>query len=395
MIDGQITNSSSLSESEVGEETLILAQMLSVRHGNVRITKEEGGIHLYMASPICLERYGDEELTKMHLAVNADKYNKHQEDWSAMCMKTDTPFRVSELLSMKTLERRGFVEAQHLIQVKDSTQNLEPDENGILIPKSPGVAVPLISLSEEHHAVRYVKSRGFDLESLDKQFRMGYCFQERDDMYYRYLGHGFRATSQERIIFYVDVNGVQRGWQARILDFVDGDGIRYYFHPYKRQWVPIESKVGDKWEELDPDPAYKWNPARYIIAHGAKRNHYLMGYDAAVDYNEQRSPKVLGLTEGPFDAARLGIPFCAVMGKHFSERQAKLCVGFDVIILAMQNDEASEKLKDKVESQGYIYGLNVITVRPPDEYKDFGEMSTDAAANHLKEELKDHAFDYS
>jgi hypothetical protein len=392
MIAGDITKTSSITDSDIPRDAVLLAQRLAQRHGNVRITLEEGGIHLYMASPECLRRYGGQELTKMHLAVNADKYHKNNEDWSALCMKTDRPYKVSELLETRPLAQRGFIGTSNQIFKKDWKENMELDANGDLVPKSAGtVIIPLDALPTSHHSVQYVHSRGFSVSSLCQQFDMHYSYEERSDIHYRYLGHGFRATPQERIVFYINVHGKRRGWQARILEFVEDD-IKYYFHPYRREWTPIEKKVDGKWVEIDPDPSFSWNPARYIIAHGASRNDVLLGFDACLQFNKKRDLRVIGLTEGPFDAARLGVPFCAVMGKHFSSKQLNLCKGFDLIILAMQNDEASERLKDSVVSRASIHKLKVVTVRPPAEYKDFGDMSTAAAKQYVNDTVKDYDF---
>ena len=80
--------------SEISDEILVLAQQLSRLHGRVRVAAESGGVHLYIASPICLAQFGPDELlpSKMHLAVNADKYlgrppYETANDFAAMCMK--------------------------------------------------------------------------------------------------------------------------------------------------------------------------------------------------------------------------------------------------------------------------------------------------------------------
>ena len=59
---------------EISDEIITLAQQLSRLHGRVRVAAESGGVHLYIASPICLSQFGPDELlpSKMHLAVNAD-----------------------------------------------------------------------------------------------------------------------------------------------------------------------------------------------------------------------------------------------------------------------------------------------------------------------------------
>ena len=77
MSETQLEYASSIAESQrLGMDSRIvrLANQLARIHGKVRITKEASGVHLYMASPICLREYGKAELYKMHLALNADKY---------------------------------------------------------------------------------------------------------------------------------------------------------------------------------------------------------------------------------------------------------------------------------------------------------------------------------
>ena len=101
-----------------------------------------------------------------------------------------------------------------------------------------------------------------------------------------------------------------------------------------------------------------------------------MGYDAAVKHSEDTGENYIGLTEGPLDSARLGVPFCAVMGKHFNSEKASLLRRFDKIVLAIQNDEASKTLLDEVTSVVSIYGNKPLKVIiPPKEYNDFGDMS--------------------
>ena len=60
--------------SQLTPEITDLANRLAYIHGSVRVAIENSGMHLYLASPACLEEDGLIELTKKHLAVNVDKW---------------------------------------------------------------------------------------------------------------------------------------------------------------------------------------------------------------------------------------------------------------------------------------------------------------------------------
>ena len=58
---------------DLGEEIARLTHKLVAIHGPGRIARERSGVHLYLPSPVCLERYGEEELYKKHMTVNLTK----------------------------------------------------------------------------------------------------------------------------------------------------------------------------------------------------------------------------------------------------------------------------------------------------------------------------------
>jgi hypothetical protein len=379
-----------VTSSDIDDSTMRLAQQLSKKHGNAKIMMESGGVHIYIASPICLELYGDEELlpSKMHLAINADKYlgksPYKQTDMAALCMKTGTIYQVSDLITGKNLKERGFVDRQHQVQLIEKKDYLEDDGNGNMVPFGPGDTTPLTDLPITHPALQYLRSRDFDPVELQAQFRAAYCSEDRRGVFYRKLPYGFKAGPCGRIVFYIDVKGAQRGWQARMLDYkargTDGKLYHFFWNPYSSIWFPVKVRddVTGKWE-LTPG-SDKWDPPKYIIAYGAKRNEVLMGYDAIEDNSSW-----IGLTEGPLDAARLGPPFCAVMGKHFSAAQAELCRGFSKVVLAMQNDAASDEFRSRVTTRLQLLGIPCNVMAPPHSYNDFGDMSADAAWKYFED----------
>ena len=274
----------------------LLAKALSRIHGRVICRKEKNGLQLYIACPECLMKDGRKALNDRKLAVNADrrfgtgKYasrvGQYDTDFAGFCMKQSKGFNISDLLAMPPLKDRGFPDVPSTVTKPSTGRCIIPDGKGNMIPDHPGEVVPLLELPAEHPAVRYLTNRRFDIARLHQQFRVSFCFREAPenpamDRYYRKLPCGFRDTPQNRIIFYADVNGVQRGWQARIIEYVDGD-IKYYLHPYANQWVSMNTKnhASGKWDAMPhvlTEPV-SWNPSKYKTAFSSERNMMLMGW---------------------------------------------------------------------------------------------------------------------
>jgi 5S rRNA maturation endonuclease (ribonuclease M5) len=366
-----------------------------------------------MPSPICLEQDGVKELNSKHLTVNASKYyelddwkkkNKgsHDPDFSAVCHKTNTKYRVSQLLNEKIfppLEKRGIKNVTSYVASVSSRREecLILDEQGNLVPQDPGEVIPLSDLASDHPAIEYLVNRGYNIASLEKQFNCGYCVAEAPEnpskgIYYKKLPRGFKDTSQGRIIFYSLMHGVQVGWQARILERVNADGIKEFWHPYENIWVPMEYKNEDtgKWTPL-PNIEIKtdklsvlWGYSKYKTAFGMARNETIMGYDAAIEFNKYMKLKkpVVFLVEGPLDAARLGPGACALLGKHLSDKQADLLSRrFKKVIVIMDNDVAGKEAKEKIKTKMSTRPVETLFLDLPYGFKDIGEMDTISAMN--------------
>jgi hypothetical protein len=187
----------SATKIDVTDEMMLLAQQLSRIHGRIRVTNESSGIHFYMPSPICLEEYGPDELDKMHLAVNVKKYFEQDEDLCGCCMKTSTPYRMSDLLSMVPLSERGYDVKSEVLKIpRCNIDFMERDPNGAWIPKGPGTVIPVFKLPNYHPAQQYLRSRHFDAETLWEQFRLSYCVHERKDVFYSRMLGGFKKSPQ-------------------------------------------------------------------------------------------------------------------------------------------------------------------------------------------------------
>lgn len=389
--------------TSIPREVLALAEQVAKIHGSVRVSREANGLHIYCASPACLERYGRSELFKKHLAINAEKAlgvgdylmmrGTYDADRVARCMKTGTAYSLSELMRMEPLEKRGIRDVvPGTVQISDSHPSLVRDAAGNLIPAPPGETIPLTQLPATHPARLYLASRRFDAAALEKQFAASWCEVELSEdasvkRFYRRLVGGFKDTPQGRIIFNADVNGVRVAWQGRILDMVV-EKEHLYWHPYERRWVVVSRLQGDKWVEL---PGWEgFDPSKYKTSLGAKRNQLVMGFDAAVAWNAKHRPHrpVFGLTEGPLDAGRFGPPFCAILGKVFSPEQSRLVAGSARRLLYIsQNDKAGLEARERVIAGASMFLSDIIPIQTPTPFKDPGEMDPEDALNLVKDHL--------
>lgn len=387
-----ITSSDNLENyAELPKPIQLLANVLERIHGKIIPRRERKGIQLYMTCPSCLAKEGSKAITTRKLAVNAEMalamgrfahlQGSNQCDYAALCMKEQIKFRISDLKSMPPLEERGYkLTTSRGVAKLGGGRCLIKDDKGNTIPDHPGEVVSLAELPSYHPAVEYLIGRNYDIPSLINQFRVSYCVKEAPedetkDRWYRKLAEGFKDTTQSRIIFYGDMLGVQKGWQARIIDKVQ-DNVKFYLHPYRNQWVPIEHKVDGKWKALPHIES--WGAAKYKTAFSCERNSMLMGLDAAIRWNAQRPGKkrIIVVTEGPLDAGRFGPPGCALLGKYFSDNQSRLAMTYaDVVIYAGQNDEVGRKAEQDAARQ-FVGKCLYASIFPPNGIKDFGELRT-------------------
>lgn len=403
-----MSSSQGLALDTIPREVRLLAEALSRLHGPCVIRHETGGYHIYLPSPECLKTDGRKELTSKHLTVNASK-NKGLPDWkpkpgkkkedsdpdfSALCHKTNTQYRVSDLLNprlYKPLADRGIPNVNSTVVSAGSqrTNSLEDDGKGHMVPIGPGTVTPIIALPPRHPAVEYLINRQYDLPSLYKQFECGFCTDEQPEslekgIYYKKLPLDFRDTPQGRIVFFAYINNVRVGFQSRIIDKVEGI-IKSYWHPYRNNWVEVEYKHPGtgKWE---PIPGVEvmgqgydllWKPSKYKTAFGMPRNEVLMGVDAAVLFNvatAQKKPTAF-LVEGPLDAGRIGPGGVAMLGKYLSERQADILTRkFKRLVIVADNDAAGQEAKQRIKTVLSSRNTEVVFADVPKGYKDIGEM---------------------
>jgi len=156
---------------------------------------------------------------------------------------------------------------------------------------------------------------------------------------------------------------------------------KYYWHPYTKAWVVTHQRQ-DRDKPWVPSPGFgEWDPVKYMLAYGAKRNSCVMGLDAAALFNRGRQNRYCFMVEGPTDAARLGIPAIAIMGKYFSENQAKIVAEhFDHVLFVGDNDAAGEQCRQKVSEKLLEHpNTKLHFCEVPSQYKDVDLMPDDAA----------------
>lgn len=392
------------SNSDVPREVNILARRLSSIHGPYHIAHEASGWHIYIPSPYQLAHDGRREIYKRHLAINAEKFAAIGEfegdesiDNCARCMKSGRHYLVSELMEMPTLEDRGIKEVDRKGSVVNSSLLLVEDENGNMVPDMPGECIPLPDLPKDHPAVFYLRQRGYDISKLSHQFDVMWCEKEKPQdpekgLFYKRLPGGFKDTPQGRIIFFCYMNGVRRGWQARILDIKD-DKAWWYWHPYNKRWVAVAERTTagqDNWTCL---PGFQgFDPAKYKTANGSQRNQMLMGLDAALSWNLQRGEsRGLGvLAEGPLDAGRVGPPAIPLLGKSVSQEQARLLAAvFSRLIVVRDNDAGGKFMEDRAKKMLEPTGIDLFFEAPLEGCKDLGEMTDKQTKTMMEKYLND------
>ena len=360
------------------DQVQAFAETLINLHGSIKVATEASGLHFYLACPKCLEAEGESELFKKHLAVNVDKYFAGQQH-GVLCMKCGWTCEAVDLQYFPPLEQRGITHKPEIVKFHGVNKDyLEQDHLGVMVPKNPGVVIPVTELPADHPALEYLASRGFDPKPLWEQFECSWGETENPNLFYRRQPGGFRITPQGRLIFFCFQNGSKVGWQARILEIDEADK-RYFWHPYRKEWVHVMTRESDRW--LPREGYEEWDHAKYWTAPGTRRNTVVMGYDAAVRWNQQRGRILQGdrigiLTEGPLDAGRLGPPVMAILGKTLTADQATTIASqFHRLIIIGDNDKAGLKMKESVQRQLTPKQVRFEFMDLPERFKDPGSLS--------------------
>ena len=235
--------------------------------------------------------------------------------------------------------------------IRDLLQNLPDMQFQSAIPKQevplptnvapPGVLEPLVTLSDENPAIRYLRQRNFDPEMLDSYYGVRYCSQGR-----KFCEDLFDTTGT--LIFPFYLAGKLIGWQARLL--------------YNPDTLTDEECAGFGFPK-DDDGDYV-RPPKYLTNPGLQRRRVLFNFDWAI-----RS-EVVVLCEGVFDAFAVGRCAVATLGKALSEQQLQVVKSRWTVTVALLDPDAEEEAVKLRESLGR--STLVVPVRLQG-YKDPGE----------------------
>ena len=206
----------------------------------------------------------------------------------------------------------------------------------------PGTLVPLASVGPDNPAAVYLASRGFDYKAVGADFGLCYCSEGRK------FAHGVFDTTNT-IVSPVTIAGKTVGWQARLLydpDKLDDAKCRMLGLAYSTE----------KGKYI--------KPPKYFTMPGMDKRELLWNYD-----NARKSDTVV-VTEGVFDAIRVGKCGVATFGKSVSDVQVGLLQQYwRRVILLLDPDAAKEALRTR-----NMFGptVEVVTVAL-NGYKDAGE----------------------
>jgi hypothetical protein len=374
---------------------------VALRYG-FDLSEEESLLIMSAYSQRCKPPWSEEELK--HKLADGGKATKHSRPRGYLRAGTYTP-SAKPAKPAKPLQLRGVTWQERVAEIgrtpeestditpEAKTDCLIDDGRGNMIPDHPGEVIPVPQLPADHPAVQYLVNRGYDINRLYEQFRISFCTKEAPEdrnrsRFYREVYRDFKDTPQNRIIFYADMHGVHKGWQARVIDHVAGDR-RYYLHPYTNSWMEAEYRGEDgKWHPLPEivEAKGKFDVSKYKTAFSASRSEMLMGLGAAVKWNNQRrpgKPRVAIITQSPLEAGRFGPPGIALLNRYFSLPQFRpLAADFGSLIYAGKNDEVSRALGNDIQS-ACAGKIQFAPIYPPAEFMDFGAMRTLQAIEHM------------
>lgn len=160
----------------------------------------------------------------------------------------------------------------------------------------PGVTVPLASVGPDNLAAAYLHARGFDYRELGREY--GFCYCERGKSFAKGV---FSTTGT--VVAPIVMNGKTVGWQARLL-----------YDPDKLDAAKCRM-MGFAW---NPEKGKYIRPPKYMTMPGMDKREILWNFD-----NARKSDTVV-VTEGVFDAAKVGKCAVATLGKAVSEQQVNL-----------------------------------------------------------------------
>lgn len=206
----------------------------------------------------------------------------------------------------------------------------------------PGELAPLESADPDSAAAAYLSGRGFDYRELGRDFGFRQCTAGRT------FAHGVFDTTGA-VVAPVTFSGGMVGWQARL--------------PYDPDKLDDEAcrALGFAWNTAKGKFV---RPPKYFTMPGMDKREMLWNFDNA------RMSDTVVVTEGVFDAARVGRCAVATFGKSVSDVQVGLLQQYwRHVVLLLDPDAAKEAARLRTK---FAPTVDVVTVTLSG-YKDAGE----------------------
>ena len=325
---------------------LALEKAIQNRFGRkYKVTSSKNGTDYLVCCPFCLRTAGKPDTKyKMHITPSVGIYH---------CFRCDASGAIQSM----------FKDLARMRNTPEAVEHILPLPNNI---QGPGDMVALNQLPDNHVAIRYIKGRGFDPDSLTHNYGIMYCSRGRTFGGPRGR-HIFDTTNT--IIFPMIMDGKSVGWQARLL-----------YNP--------ESAPEDQYEIYgygkNEDGEYIV-PPKYLTSPGLDKGRILFNYDNA------RKFEFVTICEGTFDAIKVGLNGVATLGKGVTDNQMRLLKSYwrFAIILLDPGDADTDMRKLEANLKISMPCIRIDLVG----YKDAGEAPTNEIWDQIINQMAKHGYD--
>lgn len=211
----------------------------------------------------------------------------------------------------------------------------------------PGTCVNLTAVDANNPAAVYLQARGFDYRELGRTFGLQYCSVGRK------FAKGLFNTSNT-VMIPVVMNGTTVGWQSRLI--YDPDTL-------------TDAQCGLIGLPWDDEKRKYHKPPKYFTMPGMDKRFILWNFDQA------RKSEVVVVTEGVFDAVRVGPCGVATFGKSVSDQQVALLQQYWKAVVVLLDPDAAKEADRLVRRFGPTVRVVPVTLKG---YKDAGEATWEA-----------------
>lgn len=201
----------------------------------------------------------------------------------------------------------------------------------------PGDCISIDRLAEDHPAVNYLLSKGYDPEYLAKEYSISFCQRSLQEY----------ASAQGRIVIPIKMRGMLVGWQCR--------------YPADLDWRT--SRI-----------------TKYYNLPAMPKRQMLYNYDRA------RQSRLLVLVEGPPDVWSTGPWAVALMGKSLTPSHMQMITSNwrNGAVVVMLDPDASEESQKMCQQLNPYFAGKLVEVSLPDD-TDPGSFSRETVWGYINE----------